>query len=107
VGVTAGAAGIVALGVGAVFDAVAKSKNDQSYAIGCHGDECTPQAAAVRRDAISAANAATALVVAGSLLTASGIALWVLAPSGAKTARVGVGPIAVQSGGGMAVEGSW
>jgi hypothetical protein len=107
VGVAAGAAGIVALGVGAAFGAVAKSKNDQSYAIGCHGDDCTPPAAAVRRDAISAANASTALVVAGSLLAASGIALWVLAPAGTKTARVGVAPMAALSGGGVAVEGAW
>jgi hypothetical protein len=107
VSVAVGAAGIAALGVGAAFGAVAKSKNDQSYAIGCHGDDCTPPAAQVRRDAMSAANASTALIVAGSVLTVSGIVLWLVAPAGAKTARVGVGPVAVAAGGGIAVEGTW
>jgi hypothetical protein len=113
----AGGAGVAALGAGAYFGVQARSKNDQSYAQGCHGDDCPEPAASTRREALSDANASTALMVAGGVLVASGIAIWILAPSGApapatppsgaRPDHVGVVPVALGRGGGVAVEGAW
>jgi hypothetical protein len=103
----AGGAGVAALGVGAYFGVDARSKNDESYAQGCNGDECPAKAAATRRDALSAANASTVCVVAGGVLVAAGVALWIVAPSHARPNRVGVVPVALGPGGGVAIEGAW
>jgi hypothetical protein len=103
----AGGAGGAALGAGVYFGVVARSKNDESYAQGCNGDDCPAAAAATRRDALSAANASTACVIAGGVLVATGIALWIVAPSITRPDRVGVVPVALGPGGGVAVAGAW
>jgi len=107
VGLVAAGAGIVTLGVGSYFGLQAKSKNDQSNSSGCNGDTCTGSAAQIRRDAISAGNTSTVLFVAGGVLAAGGIVLWLVAPSSEGGSGVSVTPVALGAGGGLTLAGRW
>jgi len=108
VGLIAAGAGIVTLGVGSYFGIEAKSKNDQSNSNGgCKQDDCTAQAAQIRRDAISAGNTSTVLFVAGGVLAAGGIVLWLVAPSSNGGSGVSVSPVAFGAGGGLTLAGRW
>jgi hypothetical protein len=107
VGLVAAGAGIVTLGVGTYFGIEAKSKNDQSNNSGCNGDSCTGTAAQTRRDAISAGNTSTVLFVAGGVLAAGGIVLWLVAPSSEGSSGVSVTPVALGAGGGLTLAGRW
>lgn len=107
VGLVAVGAGVLGLGAGGYFALDAKSKNDQSNMSGCVGNNCSPAAASLRRDAVSAANDATVAFVVGGLLSAGGVALWVLAPSGNGAVSAGVTPVAASGGGGAMLTGAW
>jgi len=109
VGLVAAGAGIVTLGVGTYFGIEAKSKNDQSNnpGGGCVQDNCPPAAAQTRRDAISAGNTSTVLFVAGGVLAAGGIVLWLVAPSSNGGSGVSVAPVALGAGGGVTLAGRW
>ncbi len=109
VGLVAAGAGIVTLGVGTYFGIEAKSKNDQSNNSpgGCVQDNCPQAAAQTRRDAISAGNTSTVLFVAGGVLAAGGIVLWLVAPSSEGGSGVSVTPVALGAGGGLTLAGRW
>lgn len=103
-----GGAGIVALGVGTYFGIDAKNKYDQSNSSGCQGDHCTPTAASIRRDALSSATASTVGFVAGGVLLAGGVVLWLVAPSPKGEVRVGLTPTFSPAGIiGLSVDGCW
>jgi hypothetical protein len=99
--------GAVALGIGGYFGLHAKSENDQSYSSGCSGNHCTPEAASIRRDALSAANASTSFFIVGGALAAGGLVLWLVAPSASGDGGMGVAPVALGSGSGLALRGGW
>jgi len=81
VGLIAGGVGVVALGVGTYFGLQAKSKNSDS-SDDCDGNVCGDSGYAARQDARSAGNTATIAFVAGGVLVATGVTLYVLgAPS--------------------------
>jgi hypothetical protein len=82
-GAVAGGVGLVGIGVGAAFGAVALSKNSQSNAGGhCHdGNQCDGMGFLLRQDARSAGTVSTAFWVAGGVVLAGGIALFLTAPS--------------------------
>ncbi len=107
VGLVTMGAGVVVLGASAALGLVAKSEDDQSNSSGCQGDNCTASAAVVRRDALGAANAATALFVVGGVLAASGLVLWLVAPSGEADRAIGVTPVALAGGSGVFLTGRW
>jgi hypothetical protein len=104
IGLVVAGAGVVALGIGAYFAVDAKSDDDQSYSQGCKVNACPSNAAATRRDALSAANASTVAFVVGGVVTAGGLALSLAAPH---TGAVRVEPVAWGSGGGLLVTGRW
>lgn len=106
-GVAVGSAGLVGLGVGAVFGGVAVSKKNQADSSGCNGNLCSMFAGPLRNDALSAATASTVAFVAGGVLLAGGTALWLLAPARARHSAVLVTPSAGPGGGGIAVAGRW
>ncbi len=106
VGLVVAGAGVVGLGIGAVFGLEAKVKQDQSNSTGCIGDSCTASAAGTRRDAISAGNASTVAFAIGGALAAGGVVLWLVAPS-KRGAGVRVAPLALGGGGGITVSGGW
>jgi len=109
VGLVTAGAGLVTLGVGTYFGLDAKSKNDQSNTSGCKSNnDCTPSAAAIRRDAITAGNISTVLFVAGGVLAAGGVALWLLAPAlHTDGAVVSASPLIVPGGAGLALRTGW
>jgi len=107
IGLAVAGLGVVGLGIGLAFGIEAKSENDQSNRSGCAGDNCSPGAAAIRRDALSAADVSTVAFVAGGALAASGLAIWLLVPSRGKANAVGVAPVALRGGGGLLFTGTW
>jgi hypothetical protein len=104
--VSAGA-GVVALGVSGYLALEANSKNNQSNDSGCQGDQCSPSAANLRYDALSDARASTVAFIVGGALVASGVVLWLVAPSRNSDASVGVTPVALTGGAGMMATGVW
>jgi serine/threonine-protein kinase len=105
VGLIAAGVGVVGLGVGTYFGFDAISKNNASNQSGCNGNTCTAGAYGTREDAKSSATLSTVSFVAGGLLAAGGVTLWLLAPRG--DASVQVAPVALAGGGGMLVGGVW
>ncbi len=105
VGLVAAGVGVVGLGVGTYFGIDAISKNNTSNQTGCSGNTCTQGAYTTRQDAISSATVSTIAFVAGGVLAAAGITLWLVAPKGDAAAQVT--PVALSGGGGLALTGVW
>lgn len=110
----AGGAGILALGAGGFFGLRALSKNSESEDAGCSGNECTTEEGKkLRDDAISAGNAATVATIAGGVLVAAGVTLFVLdlnrkpaqPARGGLGARVAVAPAFGRGDAGLTVVG--
>ena len=84
VGIVAAVAGVIGVGAGIGVGFLAKSTDDESNAIGCdaESDFCRNQAALdTRSAAVVQAHAATGLIVAGAVIGAAGLVLWITAPS--------------------------
>ena len=77
VGLIAGGAGVVALAVGTVFALEAKSKNNDANN-DCSGNVCGDIGYSTRQDARSAGNVATVAFVAGGVLVATGVTLYLV-----------------------------
>lgn len=83
-GVAATALGVVAGGVGAAFAFIAKGTNDKSNEELCTAGtpKCINQEGVdLRNEALMQAHTSTGLIVAGSVIGAAGIVLWVTAPA--------------------------
>jgi serine/threonine-protein kinase len=100
---TVGGAGIVGLGVGTVFGLKAKSKHDEAQDGHCDSHSvCTDQTGVdLTRDARSAGNIATIAFGVGLVAVATGVVLYLTAPS--ERTAVTVAP----TGTGFAVAGSF
>jgi hypothetical protein len=97
----AGGLGIAGVGVGSAFGLVAMSKkNDAQNA--CPAACATPDGVDKWKDAESTGNVSTIAFVAGGVLAAAGVVLWLTAPSGdAASTGVGLTPR------GVLLEGAW
>lgn len=104
-GVIAGSAGIVGLGVGAFFGLRVASKNDESKD-NCAGNRCNQIGFESRESALQAATISTVAFVAGGVLVAGGIVLYLTAPS-AKTRSVAVAPLVGAGEAGAGFVGRW
>ncbi len=99
VGITAVAVGGAGIALGGVLGVLAIAKNDESNGPGlCDAatDRCSFDGRELRRDALGLATGSTIAFVAGGVIAAGGLVLWLTAPSkdgerGAG-ASVGVGP---------------
>lgn len=84
----AGAAGVVGFGVGTIFGLISASKGS---AADKHCDEqnfCDDaEGLSLKQDAITAGNVATVGFVAGGVLAATGVVLWLTVPDGRATGR--------------------
>jgi hypothetical protein len=101
VGIATAAAGLGALAAGGVFGVEALRKRDEAH---CAGTVCPDSAsAATLQSAKTAADWSTGLLIAGGVLAAGGIGVWILARDAQGGARIGVAPLP----GGLAVAGSW
>lgn len=103
-GLVVGGVGLVGLGVGAAFGAIAKSKNDESLQPGgCDPDytNCSPDGLAANEDALSAATGSTVAFIAGGVLAAAGITLVIVSLTSseepATALRLGVTPTGVSA----------
>jgi hypothetical protein len=101
-GISAGAAGVIALGVGTYFGLHARKLNEASKS-GCDGDACFPDAKQQRLDAISSGNWSTLAFVVGGVLVAGGATLFVLGRS--KESGLQVGATGSADGGALLVAG--
>ena len=113
-GLVVGSAGLVSLGMGAVFGAVAVSKYHASLGA-CEWDNtnaCEPQmvtqVAAERSDARTAANVATWTLGAGAAGLIGGAVIWFTAPAPTNERRSpGAGWVVAPTLGGAVVRGAW
>jgi hypothetical protein len=103
IGYAVGVAGLVGLGVGAVFGLEAKSKNDASNAGHCDSTGCDPEGFATRNDAISSARVSTVAFVVGAGMLAGGAALVLTAPSTPQAAAPQAGGPSGKAGRGSGV----
>lgn len=84
-GALASGAGLVAIATGAAF-AIASVATYASTSSLCDATEhCTPRGSAIRGDALTYGDVATALVIGGSVALATGLVVWILAPKRART----------------------
>ncbi len=102
VGIVFTGLGAVGLGVGSAFGLAALSKKNEAQEV-CPGQCATQTGVNDWSDAKSNGNVSTALFIGGGIALATGVVLWVTAPSSnaMASARVGVGP------GGIRAEGTW
>jgi hypothetical protein len=109
VGLVTGAVGILGLGTGAVFGFIAKSKNDQALEPqNCRTSTlCTQAGLSLTDDAKRAATVSTVSFIAGGVLVAAGVTLWLAAPSRDRRTGVRVAPVVAQSGGGLSLDGAF
>jgi hypothetical protein len=108
IGISVGAAGLVAAGVGTVFGLSAKSKLDASNDGHCNAaDYCYAEGLSMRKDAENAATLSTILFVAGGAALAAGVVLYVTAPKHPSAAGLVVAPAPVAGGGGALVRATF
>lgn len=92
IGVSLGIGGIVALGVGATFGGLAIHENGASDK-GCDDNNvCTPAGTRHRNAAFDRASVATVGFVAGGVLLASGVVVYLLAPDDEDAAAISLSP---------------
>jgi tetratricopeptide (TPR) repeat protein len=84
VAVVAMGAGVIGLGIGAIFGLSASSKHSEAEDAGCSGKVCLNEAGASKeRDAGKAGTISTIGFVAGGVMLATGIGVYLFAPRGA------------------------
>ena len=107
--ITAGA-GVLGLGLGAVFGIRAKSlKNDSNGPGLCEEatNKCTPQGIEKRDEALGSATLSTILIVLGGVAVAGGAVLYLTAPTTGKTAGIVLAPSLSAKEGGLIVRGTF
>jgi hypothetical protein len=75
IGLSLGAAGVVALGVAGVFSLLAVDANDASQA-NCEGNACNAAGLSDRQDAMAHGDVATVALIGGGVLVAAGVVLF-------------------------------
>jgi hypothetical protein len=101
-GLVGAGVGVVGLGIGAVFGVNALSKKNDAH---CDANNVCPDSSSANtlRDAGSAATASTVFFVAGAVLAAAGVTVWVLNPGG----TVKAAPTAGANSAGLVLMGAW
>jgi hypothetical protein len=110
IGLVVGGVGVVGLGVGTYFGLRAKSLNDESNEPGrCdEQNECDQIGGEKRDDADSAATASTIAFIAGGVLAATGVTLFILGGSNDDTrARIQAVPVVGLGTAGMTLQGQF
>jgi hypothetical protein len=74
-GLVVAGVGAIGLGVGVGAGIDAKLLLNSSNSSGCHGNVCSPSAAATRNAALTAATVSTAAFIAGGVLAAGGLSM--------------------------------
>jgi hypothetical protein len=109
IGLVTGGVGVAGLIVGATFGLIAASDNKDAKN-NCRTDSsCNAQGFASNNSALHAATASTVAFVAGGVLTAAGLVLYLTAPSGSprSSGRLVLSPLVGAAAGGLALHGGW
>lgn len=108
IGLGAMGLGVVGVGLGSVFGVLAMSAKNQSNSGPCNAaDQCTAEGLSDRKDAESKATLSTIGFVAGGVLAAGGLAIYLTAPRAPSTTGLRIAPSFAAGGGGAAVLGSF
>jgi len=96
VGLVVAGVGAAALVTGTVFGVMALSKSSDANSGHCGGalggaNQCDATGVGLRNDAVSFGNVSTVAIIAGGVLAAGGVTLWLVAPKGAVQAGPAVG----------------
>jgi hypothetical protein len=100
-GITLTGVGAVGVGVGVALGVMAKSTFDDSAPHCDATGHCDPTGIDQRKSAVGKGNAATGVFVAGAVLAAGGVVLWITAPSSKGSAGAAV-PVGLSFGPGSA-----
>ncbi len=109
VGLVSAGAGVVGIGIGAVFGVVAMNKENSAL----NGNDCTDQkycnaqGLQLGQDAHSAATASTIAFGVGAAAVAGGLALYFLAPKNPGAPTVGLQAAGMPGGASLGVVGAW
>jgi hypothetical protein len=107
VGLVVTGAGVVGIGIGAVFGVIAMNKENSALNGNCTGDRCNQQGVQLGQDAHSAATASTIAFGVGAAAVAGGLALYFLAPKNPSTPTVGLRASALPGGASLGIVGAW
>lgn len=109
IGLVTGAVGVAGLIVGTTFGVIARSDNEDAKKVCPTDSTCEPQGVTSTTAALHAATASTVAFVAGGVLTAAGLVLYLTAPpdSARLVGRVGLSPVVGANAGGIALHGGW
>ncbi len=109
IGLVAGGVGVAGLIVGATFGLIAASDNKDAKNNCPTNSTCNGQGFASNNSALHAATASTVAFVAGGVLTAAGLVLYLTAPSDSPRAsgRLVLSPLVGAAAGGLALHGEW
>lgn len=91
-GITATVVGALGAGAGVALGFVAKGTFDESNKANCDvaTNVCNPEGLTQRSDAVNLGNIATGVLVAGAVIGAAGIVLWITAPSAPAAPKAGL-----------------
>jgi len=104
------AAGVIALGVGAIFGSqMLAKKSDYQQNEGSNGQCANLECQTSSANAYTDGNVATVGFIAGGVLVAAGVVLWLTAPSSSSkpTSAAMIVPMAGPRGTGLGIQGSW
>jgi serine/threonine-protein kinase len=105
-GLISGGVGLVGIGVGSVFGAIAMSENNSTSGH-CNGTVCDAPTVSTLNDARDDATVSTVAFIAGGVLLAAGVVLYLTAPKGAPTTGLLLSPGAGGSIAGLTLQGGW
>jgi hypothetical protein len=108
-GLVVGGAGVVATGVGVTLALMARSDYNSAYSAHCDETGCDDVGYKATHDARSKANVATIIVGVGAAAIATGVILYLTAPSGkpaAKREHVWIRPVVTDGGGAIVIGGA-
>jgi serine/threonine-protein kinase len=108
IGLTVAGAGVVGIGIGAVFGIVAMNKENSALGSDCTADKyCNQQGLQLGQDAHSAATASTIAFAAGAVAVAGGLTLYFLAPKNPAAPAVGLRASGLPGGASLGLVGAW
>lgn len=108
-GIVAGVVGLAALGTGAAFGLIAKSKNNEALEPqNCPTSKlCTQNGLDLTNDAKTAASLSTVSFMAGGVFVVGGVILVLVAPSSSPRTGVRVTPLLGPSTAGLGLDAAW
>jgi len=108
VGLVVTGAGVVGIGIGAVFGVIAMNKENSALGSDCTADKyCNQQGLQLGQDAHSAATASTIAFGVGAAAVAGGLAIYFLAPKNPAAPTVGLRASGLPGGASLGIVGAW